>query len=85
MNKFKVESGYFKKEERVIPDCPIKHTIFGLQRAIRDDKSFGRLLNFYLKEIPALPAAIVKSDLTINFFSLRASDLEAPDTGLEQK
>ena len=79
MNKFKVESGYFKKEERVIPECPIKQTIFGPQRAIRDDKSFGRLLNHYLKEIPALPASVVKSDLVTNFFSLKASDLDAPN------
>lgn len=78
MNKFKVEAGYFKKEERVIPECPIRQTIFGPQRAIRDDKSFGRLLNFYIKEIPALPAALVKSDLVTEFFSLRASDLDAP-------
>lgn len=80
MNKFKVEAGYFKKEERVIPECPIKHTIFGVQRAIRDDKSFSRLLHYYLKEIPALPAAVVKSDLITNFFSLKATDLDTPDS-----
>lgn len=80
MNKFKVEAGYFKREEKVIPECPIKQTIFGPQRAIRDDKSFDRLLNIYLKEIPALPAAVVKSDLIIDFFSLKASDLNAPDS-----
>lgn len=78
MNKFKVEAGYFKKEERVIPECPIKQSIFGPQRTIREDKSFGRLLNYYLKEIPALPAALIKSNLITEFFSLRASDLEAP-------
>ena len=81
MNTFKVEAGYFKKDERVIPDCPIKQTIFGPQRTIRDDKSFGRLLNHYIKEIPGLPAAIVKSDLVVNFFSLKASDLNSPDSG----
>ena len=78
MNKFKVEAGYFKKEERVIPECPIKQTIFGPQRSIRDDKSFSRLLNIYLKEIPALPAYVVKSDLVTEFFSLKASDMNAP-------
>ena len=79
MNKFKVEAGYFKKEDRMIPECPIKQTIFGPQRGIRDDKSFGMLLNYYIKSIPALPAALVKSDLVTNFFSLRASDLDSPD------
>ena len=79
MNTFKVESGYFKKEERVIPECPVKQTIFGPQRSVRDDKSFGRLLNYYIKEIPALPATLVKSELVTNFFSLKASDLDAPD------
>ncbi len=78
MTMFKVEAGYFKKQERVIPECPIKQTIFGPQRSIRDDKSFGRLLNYYLKEIPALPAALVKSYLVSEFFSLRASDLNDP-------
>lgn len=80
MNKFKVESGYFKKEERVIPECPIKQTIFGPTRAISNDKSFNRLLNYYLKDIPALPAAVVKSDLVTDFFSLKASDLDAPNS-----
>jgi hypothetical protein len=78
MDKFKVEAGYFKREERVIPECPIKQTIFGPQRAIRDDESFGRLLHHYLKRIPALPAALVKSELVTEFFSLKASDLDAP-------
>ena len=76
--KFPVEAGYFKKEERVIPDCPVKQTVFGPQRAIRDDRSFEKLLNSYIKELPGLPAALVKSDLVNNFFSLRASDLDVP-------
>ena len=67
----------------MIPECPIKQTIFGPQRSIRDDKSFGRLLNYYIKEIPALPAALVKSEMVTNFFSLKESDLAAP--GVEQK
>lgn len=79
MNKFKVEAGYFKKEERVIPECPIKQSIFGPQRAIREDQLFGRLLDDYIRTIPGLPAAVVKSDLVIEFFSLKASDLDAPD------
>ena len=81
MNKFKVEAGYFKKEERVIPECPIKQTIFGPTRAISNDKSFSRLLHYYLKEIPALPAAVVKSNIVTDFFSLKASDLADPDSG----
>ena len=76
--KFPVEAGYFKKDERVIPDCPVKQTVFGPQRAIRDDRSFEKLLNSYIKELPGLPAALVKSDLVNNFFSLRASDLDVP-------
>ena len=70
-----MEAGYFKKSERVIPDCPIKQTIFGIQRSIRDDKSFEKLLNYYIKDIPALPAALVKSEHVTNFFSLKNSDL----------
>ena len=77
--RFPLEAGYFKKEERKIPDCPVKQTVFGPQRAIRDDRSFEKLLNSYIKELPALPAAIVKSDLVNGFFSLRATDLDVPE------
>jgi len=70
-----VEAGYFKKEERVIPECPIKQSILGPQRAISDDKSFERLLNIYIKTIPGLPGALVKSDLVTDFFSLKDSDV----------
>jgi len=78
MSQFPVEAGYFKKSERVIPDCPLKQTIFGIQRAIHDDKSFEKLLNSYIKEIPALPASIVKCELVTQFFSLKASDIQVP-------
>lgn len=79
-----MEAGYFKKSERVIPDCPIKNTIFGIQRSVRDDKSFEKLLNFYMKDIPALPGALVKGELVTEFFSLRSSDLGS-DTKKEKK
>ena len=80
-----MEAGYFKKEERVIPDCPIKQTIFGITRAIRDDKSFEKLLNFYIKDIPALPGALVKSALVTDFFSLKSSDIGAVEPEQKKK
>lgn len=69
----------------MIPDCPIKQSIFGPQRAISDDKSFERLLSFYIKAIPGLPGALVKSDLVTEFFSLRESDLGANDDKKKSK
>ena len=78
MARFPVEAGYFKKDERVIPDCPVKQSVFGPQRIVRDDRSFERLLNSYIKEIPGLPAALVKSDIVSDFYSLKASDINDP-------
>ena len=78
MSRFPVEAGYIKKDERVIPECPVKQTIFGPSRVVNDDSSFGTLLNSYIKSLPALPASIVKSDLFQNFFILRASDISLP-------
>ena len=78
MSRFRVEAGYFNKNERVIPDCPVKQTIFGPSRVTRDDRMFGKMLNSYIKELPALPAAVVKNDLMNNFFALQASDVSLP-------
>ena len=78
LSRFPIEAGYFKKSERVIPECPIKQTIFGVQRAISEDRSFEKLLNSYIKELPGLPASIVKCDLVSDFFSLKASDIQVP-------
>ncbi len=69
----------------MIPDCPIKQSIFGPQRSISDDKSFERLLSFYLKAIPGLPGALVKSDLVTDFFSLKDSDFGACDKKSKKK
>ena len=80
ISRFPVEAGYFKKEERVISECPVKQTVFGLQRLIRDDKSFEKLLDSYVKELPGLPASIVKGDLIQKFFALRSSDVVDPTT-----
>ncbi len=78
VSRFPVEAGYFSKTERVLPTCPVKQTIFGPSRIINDDKSFEMLLNSYLKELPGLPASVVKSDLMQAFFALRANDISLP-------
>lgn len=77
-SRFRVESGYFNKSERVIPECPVRQSIFGPQRVVRDDGSFEKLLNSYFKELPALPASIVKSSFMENLFTLRATDICLP-------
>lgn len=76
--RFPVEAGYFKKSDTVIPDCPLKQTIFGPSRVIREDRVFEKLLNSYLKELPGLPASIVKCDLIKNFYTLRGGDMSEP-------
>lgn len=81
--QFPVEAGYFHKKEAVIPDCPLKMTIFGPSRIVREDRVFEKLLNSYIKELPALPASIVKCDILKKFFYLRPSDMSEP--GTEQK
>lgn len=81
MSKYPVEAGYFKEDERRIPECPVKQTIFGPSRVVSGDRAFEKLLSSYVKELPGLPASIVKSDLMQKFFELRASDIGLPDQG----
>ncbi|CAI8044018.1 Neutrophil cytosol factor 1, partial [Geodia barretti] len=76
--QFPVEAGYFNKKEAVIPSCPLKMTIFGPSRVVREDRIFERLLNSYIKELPSMPASIVKSDIIKKFFQLRTSDMSEP-------
>ena len=76
MTHFPVEAGYFNPDEKVIPTCPVKKSIFGVQKSSSDDNEFERQLNTYLKEIPALPASIVKSEVVKHFFKMRPSDRE---------
>lgn len=78
MSRFPVEAGYFSKSERVIPECPLKQTIFGPSRTINNDAAFERQLNSYIKALPGLPASIVKSSMVREFFRLRASDFVVP-------
>ena len=78
MSRFPVEAGYFNKSDMVIPDCPLKQTIFGPSRVIRNDRVFEKLLNSYFKEIPGLPTSIIKCNLISNFFALRGSDMSEP-------
>ena len=78
MSQFPVEAGYFNKSDMVIPNCPLKQTIFGPSRVIRDDRVFEKLLNSYFKEIPGLPTSIIKCNLISNFFALRGSDMSEP-------
>ncbi len=73
-----MEAGYFNKAERVIPDCPLKQTIFGPSRTVNNDAAFERMLNSYVKGLPGLPATIVKSSMMQEFFLLRASDFVVP-------
>ena len=74
-----MEAGYFNDDERCIPECPVKQTIFGPSRVASSDNMFGKLLNSYIKELPGLPASIVKSSLMQKFFELRASDIGLPE------
>ena len=71
-----MEAGFFNSEEKVIPDCPVKKTIFGIQKSSSDENEFERQLNTYLKELPALPASIVKSEIVKHFFKMRPRDRE---------
>ena len=45
---------------------------------------FEKLLNSYIKELPAMPASIVKSDLLRKFFVLRTSDMSEPGTATKR-
>ena len=74
--QFPVEAGYFSSKEKVIPDCPVKKTIFGIQKSSSNENKFERQLNTYLKNLPALPASIVKSDIVKTFFEMRPRDRE---------
>eukprot|EP00731_Ephydatia_muelleri_P023390 Em0015g973a len=78
---FPVEAGFFNSEEKVIPDCPVKKTIFGIQKSSSDENEFERQLNTYLKELPALPASIVKSEIVKHFFKMRPRDREHDQQG----
>jgi hypothetical protein len=78
--QFPVEAGYFNKKEAIIPDCPLKMTIFGPTRIVREDRVFEKLLNSYIKELPGMPKSIVKCELINNFFALRGSDIAEPGT-----
>ena len=78
VSQFPVEAGYFSKSDMVIPDCPLKQTIFGPSRVISNDRVFEKLLNSYFKEIPGLPTSIIKCNLISNFFALRGSDMSEP-------
>ena len=78
MARFPVEAGYFNKKETVIPHCPLKMTIFGPSRVVREDRVFEKLLNSYIKELPGMPPSIVKCDIITNFFKLRTSDMSEP-------
>ena len=78
MDQFPVEAGYFDKKEVLIPSCPLKMTIFGPSRVVREDRIFEKLLNSYVKELPAMPASIIKSELIRKFFQLRPSDMSEP-------
>lgn len=73
-----MEAGYFDKKEVVIPDCPLKMTIFGPSRVVREDRVFEKLLNSYIKELPGMPPSIVKCELLNKFFKLRQSDMSEP-------
>ena len=78
MAQFPVEAGYFNKKETIIPHCPLKMTIFGPSRVVREDRVFEKLLNSYIKELPGMPPSIVKCDIINNFFKLRTSDMSEP-------
>ncbi len=78
MSLFPVEAGYFNKAERVIPECPLKLTIFGPSRTVSNDGAFERRLNSYIKALPGLPATMVKSNMMQKFFILRSSDFIVP-------
>lgn len=78
MAQFPVEAGYFDKKETVIPDCPLKMTIFGPSRIVQEDRVFEKLLNSYIKELPGMPPSIVKCDLLNKFFKLRPTDMSEP-------
>lgn len=51
MNMFPAEAGQFKESERVIPECPLKKTVFGIKQANNDENQLGRLLYNYFKVI----------------------------------
>lgn len=76
MTSFPVEAGYFNPDEKVIPTCPVKKSIFGVQKSSSDESEFERQLNAYLKELPTLPASIVKSEVVKRFFKMRSHDRE---------
>ena len=80
-----MEAGYFAKKEAIIPDCPLKMTIFGPTRIVREDRVFEKLLNSYIKELPAMPASIIKCELIQKFFKLRISDMSEPGTAPKAK
>ena len=80
MSTFPVEAGYFSEDDCCIPECPVKKGIFGPRRIVKDEKTFEKLLNMYVKEIPGLPASILKSELVKNLFSLRNTDFSLENT-----
>ncbi|XP_011406585.1 PREDICTED: neutrophil cytosol factor 1-like isoform X1 [Amphimedon queenslandica] len=78
LKQFPIEAGYFNEHERIIPDCPIKKTIFGVQRIQKNDSTFERHLKTYIKALPALPSRLVKSKDFISFFALHSCDMMLP-------
>ena len=74
VNYFPVEAGYFNSDDKVIPTCPVKRSLFGIQKSNSDEKVFQKELNKYLKSFPDLPDSIVKSEMVQRFFNMRSQD-----------